>query len=140
MFYFNFTYFVFILLSFVLLQAEMPPPVDPYASLSSIAALSAQMNGFSNPSRNSSQQQVKSSSAFQTSFGDDIWSAFGSETSNNHSLTHDERRRREEQEKADFELAQKLQHHDHSIPHRPPPPVPSHRMPNQSNGSHSFWK
>lgn len=118
----------------------MPPPIDPYASLSSIAALSAQMN--SNFVRNGNTQSKTPNPNFQSPSGFDVWSVFGSETSNQlNNSSSEENRRREEQERADYEFALKLsQQHDHAIPHRPPPPVPSHRMPNQSNGNHFTWK
>lgn len=118
----------------------MPPPIDPYASLSSIAALSAQMN--SNFARSNGKQQSKISNQNFIPSGYDAWSAFGSETSNQfNNSSSEENRRREEQERADYEFALKLsQQHDHNIPHRPPPPVPSHRMPNQSNVNHFTWK
>lgn len=115
----------------------MPPPVDPYASLSSIAALSAEMNGGggsfssgSNQSKNGGFSKNQNFSGF-----DDVWSAFGSPNGNSNGNNgvpssgsisfgsafspsnsflpssdreREERRKKEEQERADYEFALKL--------------------------------
>ena len=111
----------------------MPPPVDPYASLSSIAALSAQMNGIPSPFNNGNRQ-VKQ--ATRSPFSPELDSIC---KVGDYPSVADEMRRKE-QEKADYEYALKLsQQHDNPLPNRPPRPVPSHQMPNQSNSSLFSW-